>query len=102
MKHRITALAGAVLFAVTSSAFGATLRAEVEGNTLVVYLTSDKDENCFTEVRFSFQSGDKRVTRRFVCHTFARAGKDVRFCERSDPEFVDLRIEAPLSAQCGL
>ena len=101
MRHRTAALAGALLLAIGCSAFGATFRAEIEGNKIVVYSTSKKDEACYTTVTFSYKKGDGRETRKFVCNTFARAGKDFRFCERSDEEFVDLKIEEPATGTCG-
>lgn len=101
MKHRTAALAGALLVALAASASAATFRAEVEGDAVVVYSTSKKDEACYSMVTFSFKSGDERITRRFVCNTFARAQKDFRFCERKDPEFIDLKIEAPVTGTCG-
>jgi hypothetical protein len=102
VKQRTAALAGAVLLAAASSASGAepTFKAAVEGNTLVIYSTSAKDVACYTMVTFSFKSGDERTTRRYVCNGFALAKKDHRFCERTDPDFVDLKIEGPVSANC--
>jgi len=101
MKQGTAALAGALLLAIGSSAFGATFRAEVEGDTVVVYSTANKDEACYSMVTFSFKSGDERLTRRFVCNGFARAEKDFRFCLRTDPAFVDLKIEGPVTGTCG-
>jgi hypothetical protein len=100
MKHRTAARAGALLLVVASSAFGATFRAEVEGDTVVVYSTAKKDEACYSMVTFSYKSGDERQTRRFVCNGFARAEKDFRFCSRTDPGFVDLKIEGPVTGTC--
>ena len=101
MRHRGAPVAGLLLFALGCSAFGATFRAEVEGNKIVVYSTSQKDEACYSTVTFSYKKGDGRETRKFVCNTFARAGKDFRFCERSDEEYVDLRIEEQATGTCG-
>ena len=104
MHHSIAAIAGALLLAVGSSALAleATFRAEVEdGKTLVVYSTSKKDVACYSFVTFSYQNGDKRETRRFVCNGFARAGEDFRFCSRTDDRFVDLKIEGPVTGTCG-
>lgn len=101
MNHRTILLAGALLASAASSAFGASFRAEVEGNTLIVYSTTDKDEACYSMVTFSYQKDDKRETRRFVCNTFARGQKDFRFCERTDPAFIDLKVEGPVTGTCG-
>jgi hypothetical protein len=102
VKHRIAVCAGMLMCAAASSAFAApTFRAEIEGNKVVIYSTSDKDIACYSFVTFSYQKGDKRETSRFVCNTFARAQKDFRFCERADEKYIDLKIESPVSASCG-
>ena len=101
MRYRSAPLVGAVLFAIGFSAFGATFRAEVEGNKIVVYSTSTKDEACYATVTFSYKKGDGREVRKFVCNTFARKGKDFRFCERGDESYVDLRIEEQATGTCG-
>ena len=107
MKHRIAvpgavALAGACLFtAVSAAPASPTFRAEVEGETLVIYSTSDKDIACYTMVNFSFKKGDGRERSRYVCNGFARAKKDFRFCERSDARYIDLKIEGPVTSNCG-
>ena len=102
MKHRAAVLAGVALSVFGAPAIAApTFRAEVEGNKLVVFSTSDKDVACYTFLTFSYQKGDKRETSRFVCNTFARAGKDFRFCEREDERYIDLKLEGPVSASCG-
>ena len=101
MRYRSAALAGAFLFAIGCSAFGATFRAEIEGNKIVVYSSSTKDEACYSTVTFSFKKGDGREVRKFVCNTFARKGKDFRFCERGDESYVDLRIEEQATGTCG-
>jgi len=75
-------------------------RAEVEGNKLVIYSTSDADIACYTFVTFSYQKGDKRETSRFVCNTFVRAQKDFRFCERENEKYIDLKIEGPVTYSC--
>jgi hypothetical protein len=101
VKHRIAVCAGALLCAAGVSAFAApTFRAEIEGNKVVVYSTSDKDIACYSFVTFSYQKGDKRETSRFVCNTFARAQKDFRFCERGDEKYIDLKIESKVDASC--
>ena len=102
MTQRAVVLAGIVLFALGIPAIAApTFRAEVEGNKLVVFSTSDKDVACYTFLTFSYRNGDKRERSRFVCNTFARAQKDFRFCERADERYIDLQIEGPVSASCG-
>ena len=101
MNYRTIGLTAALLTAASPSAFAATtFKAAVEGNKIVVYSTTDKDIACYTMVTFSFQSGDKRVQRRFVCNMFAREGKDQVYCERSEPEYIDLQIEGPVTFNC--
>lgn len=95
------AIIAATLLTAAAPAFAMpTFRAEIEGNKLVVFSTSDKDIACYTFVTFSYQRGEKRETSRFVCNTFARAQKDFRFCERTDERYIDLKIESPVSASC--
>jgi hypothetical protein len=102
VQHRINAVIGALVFVLASPAFAKpTFRAEVQGDTIIVYSSADKDQPCYTEVTFSFKTADGRTTRRFVCNTFARGQKDYKFCERKDPEFVDLKLETPVTGTCG-
>jgi len=101
VKSAIAILSGMLLLAAAVPAFAKpTFRAEVEGNKIIVFSTSDKDIACYTFVTISYQRGDKRESTRFVCNTFARAGKDFRFCERADEKYIDLKIEEPVSASC--
>jgi hypothetical protein len=101
VKHLIAALLAGFLTAAASSAMSATtFRAAAEGKTLVVYMTSDRDRGCFTEVRFSYLRDGKRVTTRYVCHILGQAGNDVKFCERTDEAFVDLQVESPVTFNC--
>jgi hypothetical protein len=101
VKFAAALLAGTVLLSAALPAFAKpTFRAEVEGNKIVVFSTTDKDIACYTFVTISYQRGDKRESTRFVCNTFARAGKDFRFCERADEKYIDLKIEEPVSASC--
>ena len=44
---------------------------------------------------FSFKKGDERETRRLECNGPAMPEKDYVFCKRSNPEFVELKIERP-------
>ena len=97
-----TAVVGILLSVVIGSAFAKpTFRAEVQDDTIIVYSSADKDQPCYTEVTFSFKTADGRVTRRFVCNTFARGQKDFRFCERKDPAFIELKLEGPVTGTCG-
>jgi hypothetical protein len=73
----------------------------VEGDTIVVYSTSDKDIACYTMVTFSYRKGDERESTRYTCNGFARALKDFRFCARTDPRYIDVRIESSVTSYCG-
>ena len=100
MRFRNTLIVTALLVAAAPAFAIPTFRAEIEGNKLVIFSTSDKDIACYTFVTFSYQRGDKRETSRFVCNTFARAQKDFRFCERADERYIDLKLESAVSASC--
>jgi hypothetical protein len=95
----VTAL-GALLW-VTPAMAKPVFTADVEGNTIVVYSTSDKDIACYTMVTFSYRSGDQRERTRYTCNGFARAQKAFRFCERTDPRYVDVTIDGPVTSYCG-
>src|SRR5689334_21238880 len=98
----MTAVIGALLFVAALPVFAKpSVRAEVQGDTIIVYSSADKDEPCYTEVTFSFKKGDERITRRVVCKTFALGQKDFMFCERKDPECIDLKLMGPVTGPCG-
>ena len=78
-----------------------TFSADVEGSTIVVYSTSEKAIACYTMVTFSYKNGDDRERTRYTCNGFARAGKRLRFCERTDPRYIDIRIEGSVTGYCG-
>jgi hypothetical protein len=99
-RSLIAAVLAGLLSTAAPAAMSATFKAAAEGNTLVVYMTSDRDRACFTDVTFSYQRDGKRVTTRYVCHIFGKAGTDVKFCSRTDDDFVDLKVESEVRANC--
>ena len=88
------------VFAATASAFGASFKGAIEGDTVIIYSTAKKTENCSASIMFSYKKGDERETRRLECNGPAMAEKDYVFCKRSNPEFVDLKIERPANGGC--
>lgn len=94
---------GAVLWLTTASTASATptFSADVEGNTIVIYSTSDKDIACYTMVTFSYKKGEDRERTRYTCNGFARATNGFRFCERTDPRYIDIKIEGAVTSYCG-
>ena len=94
------ACAALFLSALACSAFGATFKGAVEGDTVVIYSTTKRAENCSASVMFSYKKDDERETRRLECNGPAPAQKDYVFCKRSSPDFVDLKIERPANGGC--
>ena len=86
--------------AMAAAASNAMLKAEVEGNTVVIYSSMKKAGGCKAAVLFSYREGDGRQTRKLECNFRVPAGEHYRFCEHFDPEFIDLRIESPISGGC--
>jgi hypothetical protein len=86
--------------AAAATAPGAVLEAEVEGNTVVIYSSMKKAGGCKAAVLFSYRKGDQRQTRRLECNFRVPAQERHRFCEQSNPEFIDLRIESATIGGC--
>ncbi len=94
-----------LLFALPSIAAAAAapntvLKAEVEGNTVVIYSSMKKAGGCKASVLFSYQTGDQRQTRKLECNFRVPAQDHYRFCEHSNPEFIDLKIESAITGGC--
>ena len=92
-------------FALSALAAGAAapsklLKAEVEGDTVVIYSSMKKPGGCKAAVMFSYQSGDHRQTRKLECNFRVPAQEHYRFCAHSNPEFIDIRIESPVTGGC--
>ena len=86
--------------AAAAPAPGAVLKAEVEGDTVVIYSTMKKAGGCKAAVLFSYQKGGQRQTRRLECNFRVPAQDHYRFCEHSNPEFIDLKIESATIGGC--
>jgi hypothetical protein len=94
-----------LLFALPSlvaaaAAPGALLKAEVEGHTVVIYSSMKKAGGCKASVLFSYKKGDQRQTRKLECNFRVPAQDHYRFCEHSNPEFIDLKIESATIGGC--
>ena len=76
------------------------LKAEVEGNTVVIYSSLKKAGGCKAAVMFSYRHGDERVKRKLECNFRVPAQDHYRFCEFYDPQFVDLKIESAIVGGC--
>jgi len=83
-----------------AAAAASVLKAEVEGNTIVIYSSMKKPGGCKAAVLFSYQNGNKRQLRKLECNFRVPAQDHYRFCAHSDPTFVDLRIEGPIVGGC--
>lgn len=86
--------------AAAAAAPGALLKAEVEGNTVVIYSSMKKAGGCKASVLFSYKKGDQRQTRKLECNFRVPAQDRYRFCEHSNPEFIDLKIESATIGGC--
>jgi len=86
--------------AAAAAAPGALLKAEVEGNTVVIYSSMKKAGGCKASVLFSYQKGDQRQTRKLECNFRVPALDHYRFCEHSNPEFIDLKLEGATIGGC--
>jgi len=86
--------------AAAAPATGAVLKAEVEGNTVVIYSSMKKAGGCKASVLFSYQKGDQRQTRRLECNFRVPAQEHYRFCEQYNPEFIDLKLESATIGGC--
>ena len=89
-----------LLLAGTAAYAAATFRAEVQGDTILIYSTNTKPERCSASVMISYKYGDGRRTTRLECNGPAPAEKDFVFCKRTNAEFVDLKIERPANGGC--
>jgi hypothetical protein len=88
------------LAASAGAAPGAVLKAEVEGNAVVIYSSMKKAGGCKASVLFSYRKGDQRQTRRLECNFRVPAQDHYRFCRQYNPEFIDLKIESAITGGC--
>jgi hypothetical protein len=86
--------------AAAAAASSAVLKAEVEGNTVVIYSSMKKAGGCKASVLFSYQKGDQRQKRKLECNFRVPAQDHYRFCEHSNPEFIDLKLEGATVGGC--
>ncbi len=93
-------LVGCLLLTVAAAAGAATFRAEVQGDTILIYSTAKKPERCSASVMISYKYGDDRRTTRLECNAPAPAEKDYVFCKRTNADFIDLKIERPVNGGC--
>jgi hypothetical protein len=100
MKARAYLLLALSSIATAAPAPGAVLKAEVEGNTVVIYSSMKKAGGCKASVLFSYRKGDQRQTRRLECNFRVPAQDRYRFCEQYNPEFIDLKIESATTGGC--
>jgi hypothetical protein len=76
------------------------LEAQVEGSSVVIYSTMKKPGGCKASVMFSYRRGDQRQMRKLECNFRVPARQHYRFCQQSNPEFIDLKIESPVAGGC--
>jgi hypothetical protein len=76
------------------------LEAAAEGNSIVIYSSMKKPGGCKAAVLFSYRKGEGREMRKLECNFRVPAQEHYRFCEQSNPLFVDLKIESPVSGGC--
>jgi hypothetical protein len=100
MKAHAYLLLALPSFVAAAAAPGALLKAEVEGNTVVIYSSMKKAGGCKASVLFSYKKGDQRQTRKLECNFRVPAQDHYRFCEHSNPEFIDLKIESATIGGC--
>jgi len=86
--------------AAAAGAPGAVLKAEVEGNTVVIYSSMKKAGGCKASVLFSYLKEGQRLTRKLECNFRVPAQDHYRFCQHSDAEFVDLKLESAITGGC--
>ncbi len=93
-----------VLFALPSITAAAApskvMKAEVEGNTIVIYSSMKKAGGCKAAVLFSYGNAQHRQTRKLECNFRVPAQDHYRFCEQYNPEFIDIKIEGPITGGC--
>jgi len=100
MKYAAGTLIATLLLAAAAAAAAATFRAEVQGDTILIYSTSKKAEHCSASVMISYKYGDDRRMTRLECNGPAPAEKDYVFCKRTNTDFIDLKIERPVNGGC--
>jgi hypothetical protein len=100
MKLKASFVLGCLALGVCTSTLAATFRAEVQGDTIIIYTTAKKPEQCSASVMISYKYGDDRRMTRLECNGPVRAEKDFVFCKRTNADYVDLKIERPVNGGC--
>ncbi|MEO8627721.1 MAG: hypothetical protein ABI612_06410 [Betaproteobacteria bacterium] len=94
------ALLSCALAVAASTATATTLRAAVEGDTIVIYSSSEKAVGCRVSVMFSYKYGDGRRATRLECNGRAPAEQDFPFCKTEHAQYHDPKIERPIQGGC--
>ncbi|PWT73195.1 MAG: hypothetical protein C5B46_05780 [Proteobacteria bacterium] len=76
------------------------LEVAIEGHTVVIYSSMEKAGGCKASVLFSYEKEGQRRTRKLECNFRVPAKAHYRFCEASDPEFIDIKIESAITGGC--
>src|SRR6476619_6128102 len=76
------------------------MRAEVEGNAIVIYSSMKRAGGCKAAVLFSYGKAEHRQMRKLECNFRVPAQDHYRFCEQYNPEFIDIKIESPITGGC--
>ena len=104
---RVQSLLAAIFFlcVLPSIASGAAtpsnvMKAEVEGNAIVIYSSMKKAGGCKAAVLFSYGKAEHRQLRKLECNFRVPAQDHYRFCEQANPEFIDIKIESPITGGC--
>jgi hypothetical protein len=100
MKAQIFLLLALPSIVLAAKIPGAVLKAEVEGDTLVIYSSMKKPGGCKAALLFSYQKGGHRQMSKLECNFRVPAEDHHRFCVHSNPEFVDLKIESSIAGGC--
>jgi hypothetical protein len=100
MKAHAYLLLALPSIAIAAAASTGMLKAEVEGNTVVIYSSMKRAGGCKASVLFSYLKAGQRQTRKLECNFRVPAQDHYRFCQHSDPDFVDLRLEGATIGGC--
>jgi hypothetical protein len=76
------------------------MKAEVEGNAIVIYSSMKKAGGCKAAVLFSYGKAEQRQMRKLECNFRVPAQDHYRFCEQYNPEFIDIKIESAITGGC--
>ena len=100
MKAHAYLLLALPSIAIAAAASTGVLKAAVEGNTVVIYSSMKRAGGCKASVLFSYLKAGQRQTRKLECNFRVPAQDHYRFCQHSDPDFVDLKLEGATIGGC--